>query len=58
MAIVSTPGFAELLQKAVTEPGTLSSAYSQFHTHSLGNVLLAAVQCHSRSSSTARSAMP
>jgi hypothetical protein len=30
-----TPAFAELLQKAVTEPGTLSVAYSQFHTYSL-----------------------
>jgi hypothetical protein len=32
MAIVSTPAFAELLQKAVTEPGTLSRAYSQFRS--------------------------
>lgn len=45
MAIPPTPAFAELLNKAVTEPGTLSSAYSQFHSYSLGNVLLAAVQC-------------
>lgn len=41
----TTPAFAELLQKAVTEPGTISSAYSQFHNYSLGNVMLAAVQC-------------
>jgi antirestriction protein ArdC len=40
--------FAELLQKAVTEPGILSSAYSQFHNYSLGNVLLAAFQCSRR----------
>lgn len=45
MATVSTPAFAELLATAVTRPGTLSRAYSQFHDYSLGNVLLAAVQC-------------
>jgi len=48
MATTITPAFAELLQTAVTEPGILSSAYSQFHSYSLGNVLLAAVQCHGR----------
>jgi antirestriction protein ArdC len=48
MGTITTPAFAELLAKAVTEPGTLSSAYSQFHAYSLGNVLLAAVQCHAR----------
>ncbi len=40
--------FAELLQSAVTEPGILSRAYSQFHTYSLGNQLLAMMQCHER----------
>lgn len=45
MALSSPPAFAELLRQAVTEPGTLSRAYSQFHAFSLGNVLLAAVQC-------------
>jgi antirestriction protein ArdC len=49
MASPTTPAaFAALLERAVTEPGILSSAYSQFHTYSLGNVLLAAVQCHGR----------
>lgn len=48
MATPITPAFAELLATAVTEPGTLSSAYSQFHNYSLGNVLLAWVQCHAR----------
>jgi hypothetical protein len=38
-------GFAELLKKAVAEPGILSKAYSQFHNYSLGNILLAAFQC-------------
>ncbi len=40
--------FAELLQNAVNEPGTLSQAYQQFHHYSLGNQLLAMVQCHER----------
>ena len=34
--------WADLLQRAVSEPGILSTAYSQFHNYSLGNVLLAA----------------
>jgi antirestriction protein ArdC len=41
-------GFATLLQTAVNEPGTISPAYRQFHSYSLGNVLLAAFQCHAR----------
>src|SRR5262245_42417198 len=41
-------GFATLLQTAVTQPGTLSPAYRQFHNYSLGNVLLAMFQCHAR----------
>ena len=40
--------FAALLQSAVHEPGILSQAYQQFHTYSLGNQLLAMVQCHQR----------
>jgi len=40
--------FAELLQKAVTDPGILSRAYAQFHTYSVGNQLLAMMQCHAR----------
>lgn len=49
MASPTAPvAFAELLQQAVTEPGTISAAYSQFHNYSLGNVLLAAFQCHAR----------
>ncbi len=40
--------FADLLQSAVQEPGILSRAYSQFHSYSLGNQLLAMVQCHER----------
>ena len=41
-------GSAELLQSVVHEPGTLSQAYRQFHTYSLGNQLLALFQCHER----------
>jgi len=40
--------FAGLLRSAVEEPGTLSSAYRQFHTYSLGNQLLAMFQCQAR----------
>ena len=40
--------FTDLLQKAVTEPGTISQAYRQFHTCSLGNQLLAWGQCLAR----------
>ena len=42
-------GFAALLQSVVHEPGTLSQAYRQFHSYSLGNQLLAMFQCHERS---------
>ena len=48
MATAITPAFAELLEQAVTKPGTLSSAYRLFHSYSLGNVLLAAFQCAAR----------
>ena len=48
MATPTTTGFAELLQSAVHEPGTISRAYRQFHTYSLGNQLLAMMQCHKR----------
>ena len=44
----SPKGFAELLQSVVHEPGTLSQAYRQFHSFSLGNQLLAMFQCHER----------
>ena len=40
--------FADLLRDAVHEPGILSRAYSQFHSYSLGNQLLAMAQCHER----------
>lgn len=43
-----TPQFADLLERAVTEPGIISAAYQQFHTYSLGNQLLAWAQCLER----------
>lgn len=41
-------GFAELLERAVIDPGTISTAYRQFHGYSLGNQLLALGQCLTR----------
>src|ERR1700722_6243031 len=48
MAALSPASFADLLQKAVTEPGTVSRAYSAFHGYSLGNQILVFVQCAER----------
>ena len=48
MQRTDNPTFAGLLRSAVDEPGTLSSAYQQFHSYSLGNQLLAMFQCHAR----------
>jgi antirestriction protein ArdC len=44
----SVVSFADLLASAVTEPGTISAAYRQFHTYSIGNQLLAWSQCLER----------
>ena len=44
----TTPQFAELLSRALTEPGVVSRAYSAFHGYSLGNQILAFVQCAER----------
>ena len=48
MQRTDNPTFAGLLRSAVEEPGTLSTAYQQFHNYSLGNQLLAMFQCHQR----------
>src|SRR5688572_30022592 len=40
--------FADLLQSALTEPGIVSKAYHAFHGYSLGNQLLAMIQCAER----------
>ncbi len=44
----SVASFADLLASAVTEPGTISAAYRQFHNYSIGNQLLAWGQCLQR----------
>jgi hypothetical protein len=44
----SFPRWGELLQKAVTEPGVISRAFSRFHNYSLGNQLLALQPCQMR----------
>ena len=43
-----TPQFADLLSRALTEPGVVSRAYSAFYGYSVGNQLLAFVQCNER----------
>jgi N-terminal domain of anti-restriction factor ArdC len=40
--------FADLLARALTEPGIISTAYTAFHGYSLGNQILAFVQCAER----------
>src|ERR1035437_2867526 len=40
--------FADLVRPAVTEPGTISDAYTAFHSYSLGNQLLVLSQCLGR----------
>src|SRR4051812_4528475 len=48
MAAAAPATFADLLQSAVNEPGTLSAAYRAFHNYSFGNQLLALSQCAAR----------
>jgi hypothetical protein len=40
--------WTELLQAAVTEPGMILKAYSNFHGYSLGNQIAAMMQCDQR----------
>jgi len=42
------PTWADLLERAISEPGIVSGAYSAFWNYSLGNQLLALGQCHER----------
>lgn len=44
----SASSFVDLLDRAVREPGTISKAYTAFHGYSLGNQILALVQCEQR----------
>ena len=48
MHTVHTQSFAELLQSAVEEPGTLSAAYQQFHSYSLGCSIATVVRSRTR----------
>src|SRR6266576_1833498 len=43
-----TPQFAELLSRALSEPGIVSTAYTAFHGYSMGNQILALLQCAER----------
>jgi hypothetical protein len=45
---MANPNFTTLLQEAVNKPGMIMKAYSAFHNYSLGNQLLAFVQCEVR----------
>ena len=49
MSETTKPNWEHLLKTAVTEPGTISAAYSAFHDYSMGNQILAACQCNERS---------
>ena len=42
------PKWSALLAEAVNKPGLIMKAYSAFHSYSLGNQLLALVQCQMR----------
>lgn len=44
----AAPQFADLLNRALGEPGIVSRAYSAFHGYSIGNQILALVQCAER----------
>ena len=44
----TAPQFADLLNRALSEPGVVSRAYSAFHGYSIGNQILALVQCADR----------
>jgi hypothetical protein len=48
MTPATAPQFAELLSRALTEPGVVSQAYTAFHGYSVGNQMLAWVQCAER----------
>lgn len=42
------PRWSELLHRAVTEPGVISTAFTRFHSYSVRNQLLAFYQCRER----------
>jgi N-terminal domain of anti-restriction factor ArdC len=45
---VDTPKWSALLVEAVNKPGLIMDAYSAFHNYSIGNQILAIVQCQLR----------
>jgi hypothetical protein len=45
---IDTPKWSALLVEAVNKPGLIMDAYSAFHNYSIGNQLLAIVQCQLR----------
>ena len=48
MSVLVAPAFADLLTRALTEPDIVSRAYTAFHGYSIGNQILAFVQCLER----------
>lgn len=44
----TVPKWSSLLIEAVNKPGTIMEAYSHFHNYSIGNQILALMQCHER----------
>src|ERR1051325_2856149 len=45
---VDIPKWSALLVEAVNKPGMIMEAYSAFHNYSIGNQILALVQCQMR----------
>jgi len=45
---VDIPKWSALLVEAVNKPGMIMEAYSAFHSYSIGNQILALVQCQMR----------
>jgi hypothetical protein len=48
MTTTDTARFADLLREAVEKPGSIHAAYTAFHNFSLGNQILALLQCEER----------
>jgi hypothetical protein len=55
MKHVDIPKWSALLVEAVNKPGTIMKAYSAFHSYSIGNQILALVQCQCADLNPARS---
>jgi hypothetical protein len=46
--VTVNPNWQDILNEALTKPGMISAAYRTFHNYSLGNQMLAMVQCFER----------